>query len=195
MRIMERKKIGLIAVLFVFGLFPNGAKATVVTYDKSFELNWYSNPFGIEVGTGSTTWHTKIELIVPKTTLIVGEVGDFTILANITNTTTGLAGYTINAASIFGTPDQTIVDGNLKPAQPYKSFITIGSPEIFSGPNWNVRAFDQVSPGTSTFSGTLAGIGASWSSTIQGASVADWFELIGESSQKVRIENRLLDSV
>ncbi len=180
--------------LLIAAFCSSAANATISTYDKTVTWDWSTAPFGVSIGTGTTSWHTKVELIVPKTNLTVGEVGDFTILGNITNTTTGLAGYTMNAASIFGKPDKPIVDANLKPAQPYRSFIEIGDPEVLSGPKWNVRAFDQVSTGTSTFSGTLSGVGASWSSSVQGTSVADWFEPIGETNQRVRVENRLLDS-
>lgn len=183
-----------LAFLLIAAFCSSGANATISTYDNTFTWDWSAAPFGIPIGIGTTSWHTKVELIVPRTKLTVGEVGDFTILGNITNTTTGLADYTINAASIFGTPDKPIVDAKLKPAQPYKSFIEIGDPEVLSGPKWNVRAFDQVSTGTSTFNGTLSGVGASWSSSVQGTSVADWFEPIGETNQRVRVENRLLDS-
>jgi hypothetical protein len=162
----------------------------IATYDKSFINKWYDF-FGNQVGT--TTWSTKVELIVPKTTLTVGETEKFSIVGEITDTTTGLFGYA-NTATIFGFNSNPMGDKkSLIPAQPFISLISISNPDVFSPPTWTVKAFDQVPTGEEKFSGGLKSIGAEYKSTLQGvAGTPDWFSLIDESTQRVRLVNRLL---
>ena len=183
----------LLLVLSVFIQPP--VKAASSIFQKEVTLDLCSAPFGIEIcGLGSWTWKTKVELIVQKTLLAIGEVTSFTILGNITNTSTGI-GNASNVATVFGKQDD-ISEFDVLKAQPFESFIEATDPKILVGPSnpWAIRAFDQVSSGSSSFSGTIGGVGATYASTVQGPTVSDWFEPIGISNKQVRIENRVLSS-
>jgi hypothetical protein len=187
--------LGTAVTTTVIGLGVNPASAAIVTFTDEFIQPFETCTILGCIPTGTATWNTKVELIVPKTTFQVGEIGSFTILGNITNSATGAISTTSNIATIFGTPGK-LGENNVELAQPFKSTIKITDPKIFVGPgnNWAIRAFDQVSTGTTTFSGTIPGVGASYTSTVQGPSVEDWFEPIGISNQEVRIENRVLSA-
>lgn len=191
--IRRRFLIAIIALTFGFALHAcDDTNAGVVTFTDEYSLP-ISTVFGIP--TGTVTWKTKVELIVQKTIFNVNEIGSFTILGEVTNTATGLEDSFTNVATVFGRPDDYSIT-NIEQAQPFNSFIQITNPKIFVGASnpWQIRANDQATSQTSNFNGTIAGVGASYSSIVQGPSVADWFEPIGESNQKVRIVNRVLSS-
>jgi hypothetical protein len=170
--------------------FERAAFATTMTFTDTLSVPF--EVLGIPVGTA--TWQTSVSLIVPVTVMPVGAIEPFTIIGNVTNSITGVSSLTDNIATVFGNP--TFNTGNIQNNQPYDSMITINGSKIFVGPSnpWVVNAFDQASSGTSSFSASISGVEATYTSQVQGPTTADWFEPIGLSNQDVEIENRVLSA-
>jgi hypothetical protein len=180
----------LITQFIIYIFFHSSSFASTDTFTKTFQ----SSTAALGIPTGTITWQTSVSLIVPVTVMPVGSIEPFTIVGNVSNSSTGLGSLTYNVATVFGTP--TFNTGNATTSQPYDSSITVTGGKVFVGAanTWSIRALDNVSSGTTSFTGTIAGVGATYTSSVQGATTADWFEPIGISNQQVTIENRVLSS-
>jgi hypothetical protein len=182
------KRAGMRHILRILTIACAGIFLQDVCKAIEAKFNNDGKPFTID---GVGTWETTVTLIVPNPVIGVGEKATFSIVGNVTNNIAPLLSLTESAATVFGFPQSDTT--NFHFGGPFDSFISIDGNKIFVGPanDWQVRAFDQVLSTTTSFSGTLGGVGASWTSQVQGANVADWFEPIGLSNV-VMIQNRVL---